>query len=132
MADEHPNAGRVRALFKAFEERDLDAIAGAFADDAVWRFPGRKGRVAGDHSGHEGIFTFLAHISELTGDTFHLEVEDVIANDDRAVVLFRGHGSREGRELDNPTCLVIRFKDDKAVELREFVWDLYHVDDFWS
>jgi len=67
MADEHPNAGRVRALFRAFEQRDLEAIAGAFADDAVWRFPGRKGKVAGDHRGHEGIFTFLANVSELTG-----------------------------------------------------------------
>jgi hypothetical protein len=28
--------------------------------------------------------------------------------------------------------LVIRFEDDKAVELREFVWDLRHVDRFWS
>jgi ketosteroid isomerase-like protein len=132
MADEHPNAQRVRDLFQAFGQRDLEAIAGAFAADAVWRFPGRNGKLAGDHRGHEEIFAFLAKVSGLTGDTFHLEVEDVIANDDRAVVLFRGHGSREGRELDNPTCLVIRFANEKAVELREFVWDLDHVEAFWS
>ena len=32
----------------------------------------------------------------------------------------------------NPTCLIIRFANDEAIELREFVWDLDHVEAFWS
>jgi len=27
---------------------------------------------------------------------------------------------------------VIRFSGDKIAELREFVWDLEHVEDFWT
>jgi ketosteroid isomerase-like protein len=129
---EHPNAARVRALFEAFRARDVDAIRGAIAETAVWHFPGRAGRLAGAHVGHAGIFAFFARVGELTGGSFHLELEDVLANDQRAVALFRGRGRREGRELDNPTCLVIRLEAGRAVEVREFVWDLFEVDRFWS
>jgi ketosteroid isomerase-like protein len=69
---------------------------------------------------------------ELTGGTFGLEIETVLADDDHAVVFFRGHGQREGRTLDNPTCLKIRMRDGRATEIHEFVWDLYEVDRFWS
>ncbi len=35
--------------------------------------------------------------------------------------------------LDNPTCLRLRLDPDgRIVEVWEFVWDLYHVDEFWS
>jgi hypothetical protein len=129
---EHPNALRIRRLFAAFEARDLSVIRDAIAEDAVWHFPGQTGRLAGSHRGHAEIFAFLADVSRLTGDTFGIDLERVLADDDRAVVFFRGHGHREGRTLDNPTCLKIRLRDGKAVEVHEFVWDLTDVDDFWS
>lgn len=129
---EHPNALAVRALFRAFHERDLEAIRDAIADDAVWHFPGRSGQLAGSHLGHHGIFSFLARVSQLTDGTFELDLEDVLANDTHAVALFRGSGQRQGRSLDNPTCLKIRLQEGRAVEIWEFVWDLYAVDEFWA
>ena len=129
---EHPNATRVRQLFRAFREHDLDAIRDAIAENAVWHFPGRTGQLAGSHEGHAGIFAFLARVSELTGDTFELDLGDVLANDAHAIALFRGHAQRSGRTLYNPTCLVIRFEAGRAIEIREFVWDSYDVDEFWT
>jgi len=129
---EHPNATRIRQLFAAFRARDVDAIRAAIAETAVWHFPGRTGRLAGTHAGHAGIFAFLARVGELTDGTFGLDLEDVVANDEVAVAFFRGHGRRGERELDNPTCLKIRLEGGQAVEIREFVWDLYTVDAFWS
>jgi uncharacterized protein len=129
---EHPNASRIRELFAAFRAGDVAAIDGAIADDAVWRFPGRRGQLAGEHRGKDRIFSFLMNVQALTGGTFHLDLADVAASDEHAVAIFRGHGEREGRHLDNPTALVIRFSGDKIAELREFVWDLEHVEDFWS
>ena len=41
---EHANASRIRELFAAFRAGDVAAIDGAIADDAVWRFPGRRGQ----------------------------------------------------------------------------------------
>lgn len=130
--NEHPNAALVRDLFRAFREADAATVERLLADDAVWEFPGRSGRIAGRHEGRPAIVAFLMNVMALTDGTFHLDFEDVVAGDTTAVALFRGHGRREGRELDNPTALVIRIQDGRITALREFVWNLYEVDEFWS
>jgi ketosteroid isomerase-like protein len=129
---EHPNAARIRGLFRAFRERDLAAIQAAIPEQAVWHFPGRQGALAGSHRGRPAILAFLGQVMALTEGSFRLELEDVIANDTSAVALFRGSGKRAGRTLDNPTCLKMRIQDGRLVELWEFVWDLYAVDEFWA
>jgi len=126
------NAALVRTLFDAFRRRDLAAILAVVPDDVVWHFPGRRGRLAGTHRGRDAVLGFLASVEELTGGTFHVDLLDVTASDVHAVALFRGHGTRDGRTLDNPTALVLRIDAGRIVEVREFVWDLYHVDEFWS
>lgn len=130
--NDHPNALLVRDLFRAFRESDLAAIERVIPDDAVWEFPGRHGKIAGRHEGRAGILGFLMNVMSLTDGTFHLELEDVVANDRRAVAFFRGHARRGQKVLDNPTCLAMRIDGGRIVELREFVWNLFEVDDFWS
>ena len=132
MAADHPNAMRIRDLFTAFRNRDLATIQQVIPDDAVWHFPGRHGQIAGDHRGRDAILGFLLQVQALTEGTFHLDLIDVVANDDRAVALFRGRAERNGKTLDNPTCLVMRMRAGSIVEVWEYVWDLYHVDDFWT
>jgi ketosteroid isomerase-like protein len=131
-AAEHPNATRIRALFAAFESADLATIQATIPEDAVWHFPGRHGKLAGAHRGRPAILQFLMSVSQLTQGNFHLDLEDVLANDTHAVALFRGHGTRDGKTLDNPTCLRMTIVDGKITEVWEFVWDLFAVDDFWS
>ena len=130
---EHPNATRIRQLFAAFRSGDVATVPEMIPEDAVWRFPGRDGKLAGDHKGRDAIVGFLMTVQALTDHTFQLDLIDVLANDEHAVALFRGHGSRNGKTLDNPTCLRMRLNErGQVVEVWEFVWDLYHVDDFWS
>jgi uncharacterized protein len=129
---EHPNAALVRRFFAALGERDAATALSLLADDAVWRFPGTRGQIAGDHVGREGIVRFLHSVMTLTNGTFDLEIHDITASDEHAVVLFTGHGERNGKTLDNPTALVVRISGGKVIEFREFVWDIAHVDDFWS
>ncbi len=129
---EHPNATLVRSLFAAFRAGDIDAIRAAIPEDAVWHFPGRTGKLAGRHAGRDAILTFLAQVAGLTGGTFRLDLIDVLASDANAVALFRGRAERDGRRLDNPTCLRLRIDSGRIVELWEFVWDLYDVDTFWA
>jgi len=132
VTNEHANATLVRRLFDAFARRDLATILAVVPEDVVWHFPGRQGRLAGTHRGRDAVLAFLASVQELTAETFHLDLLDVTASDAHAVALFRGHGERNGRRLDNPTSLVVGIRAGQIVEVREFVWDLYHVDEFWS
>ena len=129
---EHPNAARIRELFVAFRSADVAAIERVVPADAVWHFPGRAGRLAGAHRGREAIFAFLGRVLELTGGTFELDLHDVLASEAWAVALFTGKAERNGKRLDNPTCLRIRMEEGRAIEVHEFVWDLYAVEDFWS
>jgi ketosteroid isomerase-like protein len=129
---EHPNATRIRRLFDAFRDANVDQIREMIPEDAAWHFPGRRGKLAGTHQGRDAIFHFLLDVQALTGNTFHLDLLDVIANDRWAIALFRGHGRRDGKTLDNPTCLRIDFREGRIHEIWEFVWDLFEVDDFWA
>ncbi len=129
---EHANAALVRSLFAALERRDARAVQRLIAEAAVWRFPGRRGQLAGEHRGREAITRFLTQVMVLTNGSFSLEVEDVTASDDNAVVLFTGRGERNGKRLHNPTALRVQIRDGAAVEFTEFVWDLDHVEDFWA
>ena len=129
---EHPGARRIRELFAAFRAGDVQTIEAVLHPDAVWHFPGRRGRLAGSHRGRDAIFAFLLDVQSATGGTFGLDLIDVIANDVHAAVFFRGHATRAGKTLDNPTCLRVRLEGECVVEVWEFVWDLDHVEDFWS
>jgi ketosteroid isomerase-like protein len=129
---EHPNAALIRSLFDAFKRQDAARIREIVAEDAVWRFPGRRGKLAGEHRGFEEIAKFLLEVQTLTNGTFALDLEDVTASEDHAVALFTGRGFRHGKRLHNPTALSIIIRNGQAVEFREFVWDLEHVEDFWS
>jgi ketosteroid isomerase-like protein len=129
---EHANAALARGLFDALLKRDAAAVQAAIAEDAVWRFPGRRGQLAGEHRGREAILGFLGKVMVLTSGTFSLEIEDVTASDDNVVVLFTGSGERNGRTLHNPTALRIRIANGQAKEFTEFVWDIEHVEEFWA
>lgn len=119
-------------LFTAFASRDAEALARAIAPDAVWRFPGRTGQLAGEHCGREAIFRFLLDVMRLTDGTFHMDRRGLVGDDTTAYAEFVGHGSRGGKTLDNPTCLKLVFRDGALVEAQEWVWDLAHVEDFWT
>ena len=101
----HPNALRIRRLFDAFHHGDLATIQEMIPEAAVWYFPGRRGQLAGEHRGRDAVLAFLMKVQALTNHSFHLDLVDVLANDENAVVLFRGRGERDGKTLDNPTCL---------------------------
>ena len=120
------------SLLEAVQKGDVAAVQAAIPENAVWHFPGRRGRLAGSHRGRDAILSFLLEVQSLTDGTFELDLIDVLGSDRHAVALFRGSARRNGKSLDNPTCLRMRIEDGQIVELHEFVWNLFEVDDFWS
>ena len=107
---EHPNVAAVRRLFDAFKAYDVAGVIDAIAEDAVWTFPGRRSKIAGEHRGREAVIKFLTKVMMLAGGTFSVKVHDIMASDDGAVVLFTGSAKRAGTGCHGfRTSAVIRF-----------------------
>lgn len=120
------------ALFDAFARRDIAASSALIAEDAVWRFPGRHGALAGAHEGREAIFGFLMKVASLTDGSFHAERIEIVGDDRVAFFHFIGRAQRGGKSLDNDTCLRLEFANGRLIAAQEWVWDLDHVEAFWG
>ena len=75
---------------------------------------------------------YFGQLGELTGGSFQVTLEDVLATDERTVALHHATGTREGKTLDADEVLVFRFRGDKASEAQGYSGDQYAVDQFWS
>jgi ketosteroid isomerase-like protein len=128
----HPNEELVRQGYAAFLGGDLAALNDLFADDIVWHAPGRN-QLSGDYRGKDEVFAQLAKVFELTGGTFSLEIHDVLADDEHAVVLLRATAERpDGRRLDDIGAQVFHISDGKVTEQWLHAGDVYAGDEFWN
>jgi uncharacterized protein len=125
------NAALVRAAYDAFSRGDIPGAMAAVADDIVWHVPGR-GPLSHDYRGHAEVVGFFGHFMELSGGTFELRVDDVLAKDDRVVVLCTTSARRGGRSWSSPQVHVWTVKDGKATTFREYAGDEQSEDEFWS
>jgi uncharacterized protein len=118
---EHPNVARVRAAYAAFDKADLDGALADLADDAVFHFKG-EGPNSGDHKGREAIVAALVSNYQLTDGTQKLEIHDIFADDDHAVVSLRETATRaDGATLDMEEAHVLTI--DAAGKITN-LWDL--------
>jgi ketosteroid isomerase-like protein len=102
------------------------------ADDIEWRTPG-SGRNAGVRKGKQELYAVIGELAELTGGTLRGELHDVLASDQRVVVLQTTRGEREGKApLEDDEVIVFRIREGKIVEAREYPADLYAMDRFFS
>jgi uncharacterized protein len=127
---EHSNAELARKGFDAFR-RDPFALARLIAEDAVWRVPGEN-TMSGEYRGREAIFAFLRRTGELTGGTYRAELRWVVADDDRAVVLYRASGRRDGRALDIDQLLVCEIRGGQWADITAVPLDPHAFDAFWA
>ena len=127
----HPNEDLIRRGYEAFSNGDLDTLREVFADDILWHAPGRN-PLAGDYKGMEEVFGFFASVAEMTGGTFSLEIHDVLANDEHAVVLAVARGARDGKRFEDRAVHVWHVEGGKAKEFWGHPGDQYAVDEFWS
>ncbi len=128
---EHPNVGLVRKGYDAFAKGDMATLSELFSEDAVWRVAGDS-PFAGEHRGRDAVFAMFARSTELTGGTLRMELHDVLANDEHAVVLFRETASRQGKQLDMLHTAVYHVSNGKVTETWTFPYDQRASDEFWS
>lgn len=131
MESEHPNARLLRELFAAFDKGEVEKIGASLTEAVHWTTPGRS-RLAGEFSGREAVLAQLARSGDLSGGTYRVAVEDAMASDRRASVLYRGTGLRLGRSLDLRHLALYDIANGMISTVRVAPLDQYAFDEFWS
>jgi ketosteroid isomerase-like protein len=106
---------------------DWDTAYGYFADDIVFRIPGRS-RLAGERRGKEAAVEYIQTIRDHYREgAIELELIDMLASDERVALLIRerflGDETIEIRRAN-----VYRVQDDAIVEITIFEGDQDKVD----
>ena len=127
----HPNEELMRKGYKAFSEGDLDTVSTLFADDIVWHVSG-KSSIAGDYKGKEHVFEFFGKVTQDTGGTFKIDIHDVLANDEHAVVLASSSAQKDGKSFEGNGVAVYHVKDGQVAEAWQIAEDQYGTDEFWG
>jgi uncharacterized protein len=125
------NGELIKRAYAAFDRGDIPAVMATFADDIAWHVPGR-GPLAGNYRGPAEVLGFFVLFMELSGGTFRLHVDDVLAKGDRVVVLCTESARRAGRSWSAPQVHVWTVKDGKATVFREYPGDQQAEDEFWA
>ena len=125
------NTALVRRIFDAFAQKEGFALRGLFAEDAVWRVPGR-GVMAGVYHGRDEIFRFLSRLPRETDRTYSSELRDVLASEARAAALYRARGTRRGRVLELDQVLLFRIDEGLVREVLALPSDPEAFEEFWA
>jgi ketosteroid isomerase-like protein len=121
----------VRRIFDAFARRDVFALRGLFAPDAVWTVPGDSA-MAGVYRGSEAILRFLGRLPKETDGTYRSELVDVLASSGRAAAVYRASGRRRGKGLDIDQVLLFRLEEGAVQEVLALPSDPAAFEEFWA
>lgn len=126
----HPNEDLLRHGYEAFGAGDLDTVLAIFADDIAWHVGGSN-QTSGDYHGHQEVLGFFGQLMSLSGNTFRLDIHDILANDTHGVVLVTAHGERNGQTLSVRQANIWHLADGQATEFWVFPEDQAAVDQFF-
>ena len=127
----HANEAFIREAYERMANHDGAYLARALASDARWVVCG-KGGFAGTYVGRDSIFEVWKRTAQQTGGGLTLDVHDVLANDDRAVVLLTAKGQRAGRTMEERQVAVFDIRDGQITEARFIYEDPDVYEAFWE
>jgi uncharacterized protein len=127
----HPLEALIREAYAAFGRGDVDGYLQPCTQDFAFHVPGR-GAIAGTFRGKEGLYALARKAMEGTGGTFREDVEDVLANDQHAVVLARHSFTRNGQQKEYRTAHVYDVRDGKLAACWEQARDPEVFEDAWG
>jgi ketosteroid isomerase-like protein len=108
---EHPNVTLVRESSAALERGDTQWMADHVADDVVWHVGGNS-RAAGEYRGRDTLMQMMP-----SGGSNRIDVHDVLANDDHAVIIGTAHlEAPDGDSVDYKFVNVFHIRDGKVTE----------------
>jgi ketosteroid isomerase-like protein len=121
----------MRRALDAFRSGDMPTLAQVFAQDVVWRVPGRS-VLAKDYQGQDEVFRFFGRLMELTNGTFRVESLDMFANDRGGVFVDRLAAARDGKTLDVRLLLHVSIRNGQIAEGIDCFHPEHAWDEFWS
>jgi ketosteroid isomerase-like protein len=130
VANEHPNAALFRRGYAAFTAGDMDTLRELFDENIIWHTGGRS-RFSRDTHGIDETLGFFLELVQASNGTFHLDVHDVLANDEHAVALVTSHEDVDGTKYEDIGSHVVHIKDGKVTESWFFNWNPYQQDELF-
>jgi ketosteroid isomerase-like protein len=118
----HENKRLVAHAFEAMGRSDIAPLVDLMTDDFAWIVEGKSKfsrRFDGKSEVEEAL---LRPLFDTFATPYRFEIEEIIAEGDRVVVLGRGQvRTKWGKDYDNHYCFVIRMANNRMVELREYL-----------
>ena len=122
----------VRRGYHGFNTADIDLLTEIFDENASWYTPGRTS-IAGIRQGRDNVFAHFGRYGGETAGNFKAELQYVLADGDGHVVgVHRNTGQRNGKTLDVMCGIVFKVENGRIVSGKEYFFDLYAWDEFWS
>jgi ketosteroid isomerase-like protein len=125
------NAELIRSGYEAFSRGDVGGALAVFAEDILWHVPGR-GPLSRDYHGHAEVLGFFETFMTLSGGTFRIQVDDVLAKGDTVVVLCTESAQRNGEPWSSPQVHVWTMRGGRAVRFWQYQGDQQTEDEFWA
>jgi ketosteroid isomerase-like protein len=111
----HPNLERLKQGLAAFAARDMATLRELFHEGVEWHYEGTS-ILAGTYHGLDEVFELFARRAALSENTYRLEVEHAIANDEFVTILGRTHAQRGSDKYEDAICLIYRVDEGVVVE----------------
>ena len=121
----------IERAYSAFAKGDIPTVLQVLDEKILWHVPGR-GPLSRDYRGHQEVLGFFQHFTELSGGTFRIKVDDILANDERVIVLVTESAERKGRKWSSPQVHAWTVKNGKASTFWQYQGDQQTEDEFWS
>src|SRR5205807_9633935 len=102
------------------------------AGESVWRGGGGRNPLTGTIRGEDEVFGWFAKLLTLSDGTSKIDVHDVTANDNHAVVLSTDTAQRGDKSLRVEAVAVYHIDNGQVPEAWFFNSDAYADDEFFS
>jgi len=126
-AEANPNVDVIQRYYETYAQGDPEALRGFFAEDIVWRIPGR-GPLAGEKRGADEVLAFFAQLAK---GGFRAEPIVLAAGGDWVIDLHRGWSTTGEGQVDITWALAFRIEDGRIAEAVNFAFDQYAADTYW-
>lgn len=128
---EHPNVTIARRAWEAISRGDVETLMEALDRDVVWHATARGTPWFGTHRGAESVVDYLARVGEAS-DFFEATLADVLASEERVLLVFHAAFRRKGRVAELDYLLLARIRDGLVAELWTTPLDPGTIEEFWA